>query len=148
MARASDRGKKDAEKPEHNDAKGGIQEDLDALFKLPLTSFTVERNALATRLKKAGRSDDAERVKSIAKPSVSVWAANQRYWQHQDAFNRLVATGERFVRAQASQFAGKAADLRGPLAERREALSALALAAETLLHEAGHNATPDTMRRI
>ena len=51
-----------------------VEEDINRLFELPLAEFTAARNALATRLKKAGRSGDAERVKSLAKPPVSAWA--------------------------------------------------------------------------
>jgi hypothetical protein len=133
---------------EQSEAKVNIEDELDALFKLPLTEFTVARNALATRLKKTGRGDEAQRVKALVKPSISAWAVNQLYWKHRDAFDRLTATGERFTRAQASQLAGKNADTRGPLAERRDALLELSRLAGALLRDARHNPTPDTMRRI
>src|SRR5689334_22775425 len=122
--------------------------DTDALFKLTPAEFTAARNALATRLKKSGKTEEAERIKTLPKPSVSAWAVNQLYWQHRQAFDRLVAVGERFRKAQASQLAGKTADVRATLDERREALSALAkLAAETL-KRIDHSPTPDMMRRI
>ena len=44
--------------------------------------------------------------------------------------------------------AGKITDIRGPMAERREALSGLSRLSAELLRKAGHNPTPDTMRRI
>src|SRR6185369_13761013 len=43
---------------------------------------------------------------------------------------------------------GKTSDPREPLAARRETLSTLSRLADALLREAGHNAGPDTMRRI
>ena len=46
--------------------KNTIEDELDELFKLPLTEFTVARNALATKLKKAGNRDEAERVKALS----------------------------------------------------------------------------------
>jgi len=125
-----------------------IEDEIDALFKLPLVEFTVGRNALALRLKKTGLHDVADRVKSIQKPSSSAWAVNQLYWKHRNAFDRLIATSQRFSRAQASQHANKAADMREALAERREALSDLTREAGALLRDAGHNPTPDTIRRI
>jgi len=125
-----------------------IDHEIDALFKLPLAEFTSVRNDLASRLKKTGQRDEAERVKSIQKPSSSAWAVNQLYWDHRDAFDRLIATSQRFSRAQASQHANKAADMREALAERREALSDLTREAGALLRVAGHNPAPDTMRRI
>jgi hypothetical protein len=125
-----------------------IEDEIDALFKLPLAEFTVARNALASRLKQTGHREEVERVKSIQKPSSSAWAVNQLYWNHRDAFDRLIATSQRFSRAQASQHANKAADMREALAERREALSNLTREAGALLRDAGHNPAPDTMRRV
>ena len=46
------------------------QLDVDGLFRLPLAEFTAARNALAARLKKAGRPSDADAVKALPKPSV------------------------------------------------------------------------------
>jgi hypothetical protein len=128
--------------------KAGLDDDLDALFKLPLAEFTAARNALAARLKKAGNPAEAERVKALTRPSVSAWAVNQLYWKHGDAFKELMAAGKRFGPAHASQLAGKAAGMRELLAERREAVSGLARLASALLLDAGHNPTPDMMRRI
>jgi DNA repair exonuclease SbcCD ATPase subunit len=125
-----------------------VQHDLDALFALPLTEFTAARNALATRLKKAGEPGDADRIKSLAKPSVAAWAVNQLFWKHRIAFDRLLDAGERFRNAQTAQLAGKSADLRAPLEARRAALSELSTHAAKILAEGGSAATPDTMRRV
>src|SRR6185369_10586755 len=54
--------------------KSKLEDDIDALFRLPLAEFTGERNTLSARLKKEGRRNDADRVKLLAKPSVSAWA--------------------------------------------------------------------------
>ena len=131
-----------------NETKVTIQDDFDGLFQLPLTEFTAARNALAARLKKAGRGDEADRVKALSKPTISAWVVNQLYWKYRDAFNRLTAAGEGLRRAQASQLSGKAADMRGPLAARRESISELSRLAGALLGNAGHNTTPDTLRRV
>jgi DNA repair exonuclease SbcCD ATPase subunit len=125
-----------------------VDDDVDALFQLPLAEFTAARNALAARLKKAGRSSESDQVKALPKPSLPAWTVNQLYHRKRDAFDRLIATGERFRQAQASQFAGKSADIRGPLEARRAALSELAKLAAATLKEAGSNPNPDTMRRI
>jgi len=123
-------------------------DDLDELFKLPVAEFTAARNALSARLKKAGRGDEALRVKSLVKPPVSVWAVNQLYWKHREAFNELIEAGERLTRAQAAQLGGNSVDMRAALAGRREALSALSRLADGLLRDAGHSPAPETMRRI
>src|SRR5262249_51238488 len=99
-------------------------------------------------LKKSGRSEEAGEVKALSKPSVSAWAVNQLYWNHRDAFNALMSAGQQFRRAQALQLAGKPADTRGPLADRREALSSLSHLADALLRQEGHGASSETLRRI
>ncbi|HEX6190424.1 MAG TPA: hypothetical protein VFZ40_20390, partial [Pyrinomonadaceae bacterium] len=78
------------------------EDPIDALFKLPLTEFIGARKKLAAQIKKDGNADEAERVKTLAKPPVSAWTVNQLYWTHRDAFEELLATGQRFRRAQAS----------------------------------------------
>jgi hypothetical protein len=134
------------------DTKGKPEDDVDALFRLPLAEFTGARNALAARLKKSGRGDEAVRVKALAKPPVSAWAVNQLYWNHREAFDRLIASGERFHKAQTSRGAGKVADMRESLDARREALTHLSDLATSLLRDAGanpgQNPSLDTIRRI
>ena len=136
-----------------NDGKrdGGVrdqlEDEIDALFTLPLTAFTSARNTLAVRLKKAGRGNDAERVKLLGKPSISAWTVNQLYWDHRDAFDELIATGKRLRPAQ-TRSGGKNAGMRDSLDARREALNHLSDLATELLTDAGHNASPETMRRI
>jgi hypothetical protein len=131
-----------------NKSKGKLEGEVDELFKLPLSEFIGARKTLAARLKKEGQADQANRVQALAKPSVSAWVVNQLYWEHRDAFDRLVASGEDFRRAQSSRLAGKTADLRAPLEARREALSELTKLATALLEDADHNPTLDMIRRI
>jgi hypothetical protein len=139
-------------KPRGSETKGkrdnNLDDDVDALFRLPLPEFTGARNTLAARLKKSGRGDEAVLVKALVKPSISAWAVNQLYWNHRDAFDRLIASGEQFHRAQASPVAGKLANLRGALDARRDELTHLSDLATSLLRDAGHNPSPDTVRRI
>ena len=122
--------------------------DVDDLFKLPPGEFTAARNALVIQLKKTGRNEHAAEVKALSKPPVSAWAVNQLYWRHRRPFDQLLAAGEKFRKAHASQLAGRSTDVRAPLEERREALSQLARTAAKLLEESGHPASPDAMRRI
>jgi hypothetical protein len=123
--------------------KSKLDDDIDALFRLPLAEFTSARNTLAARLKQGGQRDEAERVKLLAKPSISAWAVNQLYWLHREAFDQLIATGKRLHQGKT-----KVAHMRASLDERREVLSDLSDLAAALLREAGHNPTLDTMRRI
>src|SRR6266496_4874420 len=133
------------------DTKDKLEDDVDALFRLPLAEFTAARNTLAAQLKKAGRGNeagDADLVKALVKPSISAWTVNQLYWNHREAFYRLIESGVRFHKAQSSRLAGKLAEMRTALDARREALTHLADLATSLLRDAGHNPMPDTIRRI
>ena len=127
--------------------KRKLDDEIDELFRLPLAEFTGARNVLAARLKKEGRSNEAERVKLLAKPSVSAWAVNQLYWDHREAFDQLIATGKRFRASPASRRAGQAG-MRDSLDARREALVQLSDLATELLRDAGHNPSPETIRRV
>lgn len=122
-----------------------LQDDLNALFQLPLAEFIGARNELAKRLKQSGRANDANFVKALAKPSVSAWTVNQLYWNNSDAFDKLLAAGQRFHKAQTS---GKVGDMRDSNDARREALAHLADLATSLLTDAGHNPSLDTIRRV
>jgi hypothetical protein len=122
-----------------------LDDDIDALFKLPLTEFVGARKALATRLKRNGFASEAESVKALAKPSISAWTVNQLYWRHREAFDELIATGQRFRKAQVT---GKMVNMREALDARREALAHLSDLATEALRAAGHNPSLDTVRRI
>ena len=120
--------------------KRKLEDEIDDLFRLPLAEFTGARNMLASRLKKDGRANDAERIKLLAKPSVSAWAVNQLYWEHRDEFDQLIATGKRFRSAPATR--------RESLDARRDALVQLSDLASELLRDGGHNPSQDTLRRV
>jgi hypothetical protein len=122
--------------------------DVDALFKVPLPEFIGARKTLAAQLKKEGRTNDAELVQTLAKPPISAWAVNQLYWNYRAAFDRLIATGQRFRKAQTSRQSAKVVDMREALEARREALSELSDLATEVLRSAGHNPSLDTIRRI
>jgi hypothetical protein len=122
-----------------------LNDDIDALFKLPLTEFVGARKTLAARLKKNGFASEAEGVKALAKPSISAWTVNQLYWRHREAFEELIATGQRFHKAQVT---GKMVNMREALDARREALAQLSDLAAEALRDAGHNPSLDTLRRI
>jgi hypothetical protein len=122
-----------------------LDDDIDALFKLPLTEFVSARKALAARLKQNGFVSEAEGVKALAKPSISAWTVNQLYWRHREPFNELIATGQRFRKAQVT---GKMVNMREALDARRDALARLSDLATEALRDAGHNPSLDTLRTI
>src|SRR5437016_624065 len=122
-----------------------LDDDIDALFKLPLTEFVGARKALAAGLKQKGLVSEAEGVKALAKPSISAWTVNQLYWRHREAFDELIATSQRFRQAQVT---GKMVNMREALDARRDALSHLSDLATEALRDGGHNPSLDTLRRI
>ncbi len=126
-------------------AKSNVEDDIDTLFQTSLADFIQARKILAVRLKQEGRASEADRVKTLTKPSVSAWVVNQLHWQHRTLFDRLIATGDEIRRAQT---AGKVADMRDALDARREVLSQLSDLAEDLMRDAGANPSLDMIRRI
>jgi hypothetical protein len=133
---------------ERSEKKANLEDDIDSLFKLPLSEFIGARNELAARLKKDGHADDASLIKTLAKPSISAWAVNQLYWDHREAFDRLLVASQRSRQAQSSHTGGRIADLRESLESRGQALSDLLDLATILLRDGGHNPAPDTIHRI
>lgn len=126
--------------------RSDIDAEIDALFQLSLGEFTGARNALAKQLKNEGRTLDAERVKTLAKPPSPAWAVNQLYWQDPKAIQRLLTLGERARKAQTGQL--KSADLRALIEEKKQMTMALLTKASAILKEAGQAASSDSMRRV
>jgi hypothetical protein len=120
-----------------------LEPKIDDLYQLPLAEFTEARGALAKTLKGA----DAKRVKSLAKPTVVPWAANQLYWKERATYDRLMQTGERLRRAQLDALAGKRADVRTATDAHRQAISQAVSSAERLASSAGSHAEPAALMR-
>jgi hypothetical protein len=108
------------------------------LYALPLAEFTAERNALATRLKKEGDRDAAERVKGLAKPSASAWAVNVLFRDEKERMDALLAAGESARNAlQKALTHGSAETLRDALQEERKLRDDLRRRAIALLAKDG-----------
>ena len=149
MAKGKDQRAKGKARGQEEGGRGaGGPVSIDALYQLPLTEFTPARNTLAARLRKSGKTAEADEVRSLVKPSIPAWAVNQVYWKHRAALDRLLSAGDRLRKAQSSTLAGKSGDVRGALDGVREALSELSRLAADALENAGHNATPGAMRAV
>ena len=123
--------------------KGG--EELDRLYRLPLGSFTAERNALAKQLREQSLRAEAQRVAELEKPPGSAWAVNQLYWTARSDFDAWLAAAARLATAQRS---GGPEAFREAQRERRETLLVLMRRAEQILPGGGLAATPATLNRI
>ena len=125
-----------------------LSADLDALFQLPLNEFTGARNALASRLQKAGRKEEADHVRRLTKPPVSAWVVNQLFWKERPWFERLLESGAKLRQAQAAGLAGKPVNVHDPLKAQREALNELSRQAAVFLSRDGHAPSADVLRRV
>src|SRR5437762_3321038 len=100
-----------------------LDSELGRLYGLPLDEFTAARNELATRLRRAGQTDAAERVRALRKPSVAVWAVNRLARTHPDELEELLEAGRGLRDAQAKALRGTGADaVREATAAERTAL--------------------------
>src|SRR5438034_5423345 len=127
----------------------GVEHGRDELFGVRLDEFTVRRNELAARLKKAGQPEAAEQVRTLRKPSVPVWAVNQVARRDPDAVARVVDAGRQLREAQEAAFAGGGADaVRRATADERDAVRRVTRAAERLLEDEGRKPTRAVVDRI
>lgn len=118
---------------------------LDELYAQPLSDFIATRNALAKQLE----GEDARELRSRRKPNLVVWTLNQVSRRHRADVDALLEIGERLRGAQRRTASGGSGDeLREVQAERRRVVGRLAKAAAAILTDAGHAATPATLKKI
>jgi hypothetical protein len=123
-----------------------VEAEIDLLYQLPLGEFVAARTALAAKLKANGDAQGTSRVKALARPNISAWAANQVYWTAQREFETLQASTRRLQQTQAEGALDTA--LREATKERREAQAAVMGRAESILSGAGQGLSTDILRRI
>jgi uncharacterized protein YaaQ len=122
---------------------------IESLFSLPLEEFTTARNALAGELRKSGDREASDEVKSLRKPTVSAWAANQLARREKERVRALLSAGGRLRKAQTGLLkGGDAQELRDALAAEGKAVDELVEAAAAMLAETGHGSTHATLRRL
>src|SRR5438034_1290905 len=126
-----------------------LDSELGRLYGLPLDEFTAARNELATRLRRAGQTDAAERVRALRKPSVAVWAVNRLARTHPDELEELLEAGKGLRDAQAKALRGTGADaVREATAVERTALRNLTRLAERVLKDERRPASAATLERV
>lgn len=124
------------------------ERELDDLYALPLEQFTAARNELVRRLEQAGDPGAAE-VRTLAKPTLPVWAINQLARRDPLAVRRLLAAGDALRKAQERALRpGGAAQLGKVQADVREVVRRLTEGARGVLAEAGRPATAATLDRV
>jgi len=75
--------------------KTGLDAEIRDLYRLLPAEFTAARNALASRLGKEKRKDDAAEVKALPKPTPSAWAVNALFERQEQKMDALIAAGKR-----------------------------------------------------
>lgn len=75
--------------------KTGLNAEIRDLYRLPPEEFTAARNALASRLGREKRKEDAAEVKALPKPTPSAWAVNALFERQAQKMSALIAAGKR-----------------------------------------------------
>lgn len=112
-------------------------EAVQALARVPLSSFVAERKRLAGMLRAAGDKEAAKALSGRRRPATSAWAVNQLYWESRETFDALLAAAERVRRGD-----------RAAAGEHRQAMSTLRQRGAAILEAAGHTATEVILRRV
>jgi hypothetical protein len=118
----------------------GVPEDaLDRIFHGPLESFTPERNELAKSLRSEGKTEAADWVKALRKPSRGAWLVNQLAVRKTDEIRELLAVGEELRAAQEELIAGSPdrSKLRDGARREQETIDLLLRSAEAIGREYG-----------
>jgi hypothetical protein len=122
----------------------------DDLFLVPPGKFVAARNQLAAALKKAGQKSEAEAVKALAKPPVSVWGINHVARHGRDVMAAFLEASDRVRRAQIAGAATPEArqEYQASAARQRDALQPLLALIERALAEEGLNAGKPMLDKV
>jgi hypothetical protein len=122
----------------------------DDLYLVPPGEFVAARNQLAATLKKAGKKPEAEAIKALAKPPVSVWAVNHVARAEGAAMARFLEASDRVRTAQIAGAATPAArqEYQAAAGAQRDTLQPLLALIEQALTGAGLNAGKPMLDKI
>lgn len=126
-----------------------MDNEVEALYGLPLEEFTKARDALAKARTKADGKEAAAAVKALRKPSVAAWALNQLARSRPEDVETLLEAGNRLRRAQTAALEGGDPDeLREATKAEAAEVQALAAQAASVLREAGRAASATQEERL
>src|SRR3954466_7162015 len=120
-----------------NPPKGIPPKALDELYHRPLEEFTAARNELAKELRSEGKTEPADWVKGLAKPSRAAWLVNQLSERKADEVAELLELGQELRNAQEEMLAGSADrdKLRDVAQREQRVVGSLTWAAEAIGRE-------------
>jgi hypothetical protein len=126
-----------------------LDAELDELYGLAPSEFTEARNDLARRLKEAGQTEAAAKVKGLRKPTVPIWIVNQLARRHPEDVEALLEAGRLLRSAQETTLAGgDPQELRSATAAERGALRTLTQRAQKVLAAEGHGSGAAALERV
>jgi hypothetical protein len=129
--------------------KNDLDVELQRLYGGPLDTFTAARNDLAKQLRKLGQGPDAERVKTLAKPTPSAWAVNVLFDRERERMDDLLAAGKRARAGQREAVSGRGPEaLRESLGAVRKLIDELRRRAAAFLAESGRSVSRTMIERI
>lgn len=126
--------------------RADLEAELDRLFQCPLDQFTAERNALAKRLKQAGRGSQALEVQKLVKPNPAAWLVNQLYFQYPERLRALLDASERLRNAQ--ELRGNLEAITAETRTRGQILLELRTAYRELATASGRTLSPQLERQV
>jgi hypothetical protein len=130
-------------------SKTGLNTEIRDLYRLAPEEFTAARNALASRLGKEKRKDDAAEVKALPKPTPSAWAVNALFERQEQKMDALIAAGKRARAAQKEAVSGRGSEsLREAIRLARGLADELRWDAAQILSEGGRPPSRDLVERI
>lgn len=130
-------------------SKTGPNAEIRGLYQGPLDEFIAARNALAARLRKEKRADDAAEVKALPKPTPSAWAVNLLFDRQPGKMDALLEAGKRARAAQREAVSGRGAEsLRETIRAARGLADELRWDAAHLFAGLGRPASRDLVERI
>jgi hypothetical protein len=122
-------------------------EDIDdavaELLALPPESFTERRNVIAKKLRAAGRRDDADAVKALPRPPLSLWALNRLAREQPDLIDTFLAAADGLREAYR-----KGGDIRAATRPERDAEARVVSAAAEAVRALGKAATDTVLQSI
>jgi hypothetical protein len=121
----------------------------DELWRVAPDAFVGVRDGLAKALRADGRTDEANEVKALKKPSLALWAVNQLAVGRPRVVQDLVELGTQVEAATADAMRGEGAGAVRELdRQRRHAVSDATTAAADLAAAAGHQLSPAMLARV
>jgi hypothetical protein len=115
------------------------------LYGLDPDQFVATRNQLAATLKQAGRTQDANAVKSLHKPTITGWALNTLVREDRVQVDQLLAIGDELRRAQRDLSGDSLRTLTG---QRHRLVRAVAGRVGELAEAAGHPLSPAVLEQV